>query len=52
MMDWFLAPRLETRTKEFNVCVSPGVVDAYWQSESDCWDVRVRQQPTCSLIQD
>jgi len=32
---WFSPPRLETRTKEFNMCASTRVIETHVRNESD-----------------
>ena len=42
---WFPSTRLETRTKESNICASSRVVKPEKRSESDCWDFCTSNRP-------
>ena len=42
---WSRSTRLETRTKESNICASSRVVKPEKRSESDCWDLCTSNRP-------
>ena len=45
MTKWFPSARLETRTKESNICASSRMVKPETRSESDCWDFCTSNRP-------